>query len=287
MRKNEKQNEQIWRSSVLTVSLVSTVELIAFFAFLSKAPPLAGPDLGFLAALLIVLCALWAFRKRPGPEVSHAALFLTTALVLAQVSFNHQYYFRMGVVFEPFAGEKLYALALGIIAPPVFWSGFAAILLTGLVPIVQFLMLHPQVREKLPLQEPWMTWIYIVVALVLYEFRRRSQAKLQQRTAQAEERAILLQEFVKLVIDAQHLANTPLQTIENTVAVLQARLPEEREMMAPMERALEQIQKIMRLLTHCDCYVNWQEMSLPDSLEEFEQRLKDLVGHGNWKDSKD
>ena len=95
---------------------------------------------------------------------------------------------------------------------------------------------------------------------------------------QIEARALLLQEFAHLLINAQHLANTPLQTIENAVAILQTRHPDRRR-----ADRFDEPGPRCACMSSCGCfrpataYINWQNVVLPSSVEEFERRMRDLI----------
>jgi len=266
----------MWRASVMLAGMAAGSALIASIGFLFKAPIQVRPMLAASMAELVILIILLAFRKGARLSLSIPSFLLGTVVVLSAIWVNQTFYLSTDLVHEFFAGNKILALGIALIAPPILWVGITAIFAAGIAPVVQFALLAPQMRQKLPLQEPWLTWIYIAVALALFLFRRKWH-ETQLRSARNEARALVLQQFAHLLINAQHLTNTPLQTIENSVAVLRARCPEQVELIATLKRALARVKEVMKLFSNSDSYIDWREMELPKTVAEFEMRLNELL----------
>lgn len=269
-------SEQMWRASAATSAIAMVSGIIGSVGFLVKMPQFSIPSmllaLGGGAALVVLLVS--GLRSRS--VLSITAFFFSAFLVLSCVWLNQQIYLQTGKSFEPFVGDKIFALTVGLIAPPILWVGLVAILATGIAPLVQYLLLSTEVRQVLPVQEPWSTLVFVMVGLGVYVFRVRSY-EIQLKAARLEERALLLQEFAHLLINAQHLANTPMQTLLNSMSILKAKNPESEQLLEVMGHALGGIWRVVQLFSYCDSHINWEEKNIPVSLEDFEKRLKDLI----------
>lgn len=279
----------MWRTSLALASLIALSSGISTIAFTFRAPAHQLPMAIVTVASLLTFLFLLASGSRTQPLKSVGLFFWSTALILIGVWVNHTLFFRAGRPFEPFIGNKVLALSIGLIAPPFLWVGMTTILAAGILPVIQYLLLDEAVRHALPVQEPWITCICVLIAVITYIYRLKWY-ETQLRAAQNEEKARMIQQFAHLLINAQHLANTPLQTIENTVAILKAQHPEQQKLTAPMERSLTRIREVMQLFSYCDSHINWEEMELPRTLEAFEKRMKELVdqnGDQNAQDSKE
>ena len=101
-----------------------------------------------------------------------------------------------------------------------------------------------------------------MTAGTLYLYRLKLYAA-QRQSARAEAKVALFQDFAQLLVHAQHLANTPLQIMENSVGLLGARQPEEKKLVATMRDALTRLREVVRLFSHIDSYINWQRVELP------------------------
>ena len=250
---------------------------------LTKNPRYAFPMLITSGAAFVILVVLLTLRTRTRLWVSIVSILLLSGLLLSLVWINHQFLFQSGQPFELFAGDKIFALAVGLVAPPVLWVGLTVITAAAVVPLIQYFLLAPEIVRTLPIQEPWLTVVYVVVAWVVYIFRL-NWYKTQLQAARDQSRAAMLQEFAHLLIYAQHLTNSPLQTIENAVAIIRFQNPEQENLTKVMKRALMNVREVILLFSYCDSYIDWDEMELPKSVEELEKRMKDLIERETLRD---
>ncbi len=267
----------MWRASLTLTFMVLAVGVVSAYYLYYTMPVLVIPScimaiIGFISFLILL-----TLGDRTSLTLSILLFLLNIGVVMGCIWVNHFYYFDAHKLIEPFAGNKILALAIALIAPPIPWVGFVTITAAGAAPIAQFSTLSSEIRQTLPLQEPWMSQIYGIVAVIAYFFRLKL-FETQKRLAQIEAKTLLLQEFSHLLLNAQHLANTPLQTIENSVAILRARVPEQEEIIEPLGRAVSKVREVVLLFSYCDSHINWQKINLlPKSTKDFESRLKDML----------
>jgi hypothetical protein len=199
--------------------------------------------IGFAGAILIVLFAL---RKRPREWVGAAAFLLNNSAILAAFWASDQALASSSERWTPFEVEKLGALTIALLAPPRAWVGLLAIAETTAVPLVEYMTWGPAVRARLPAAAPWIITAYGVFAFLLYGHQLRRQAS-ERRAASAHAEALALERVARLVLSMRDLANTPLQIIELTVALLRKRQAHE-PLVARLERAAERLVAIGQAL---------------------------------------
>jgi hypothetical protein len=273
----DERTAQQWRASTAIAAAAFVAILISMLIF-----PKYGRSLAIAWASLAVfsglnLALLLIFRRARSAALATVSLVAICLAALTGIWINHEFFIGAPKPFQYFFGHKLLALGLGFVAPPAKAVTAILLFLTGAASLIQYFHWDPALRATLPIQEPWQTIITVAVSAVIYGYRLHA-SEVARRAAELETRTDLLQKFAHLLLTAQHLANTPLQTIENTTAVLRTRNPELEPQLAPIERSLTRIRETVRLFTRCDSLIDWSAVELPESNEDFERRLRELVG---------
>jgi hypothetical protein len=199
-----------WWPSLLS-SLVGGV--LAMYVLLARRP-LRGTagSLVFIANSAVIVAALWitsaSYAASPGPWI-------------------------------PFQANKLGALIVSFCAPQL-WSGVLSILLfVGSAELRLQLFTGPS-RARIPIGEPLVLGIFGAVAIVLLVYRLRSR-ELERAALRAQSEADAMAATARAFMMLSDLANTPLQTIELSVALLRRRMPDAGPSLTRIERALARL----------------------------------------------
>jgi hypothetical protein len=148
-----------------------------------------------------------------------AAVFTTTVVIAITCALLNNDAMALRGHFDAFPGLKLIALAIAFLAPsgPV---GAALIGLTMLGPVAEvYLRWTAEQRNHMPMLEPWQTVIFGLVALGLLA-RRRQHVSAVRKLARERSRRIGLARVARLVLSVRDCANTPLQTLTVSLALL-------------------------------------------------------------------
>jgi PAS domain S-box-containing protein len=155
---------------------------------------------------------------------------------------------RAGVRFQPFEVYKLFPLAVALLAPSSLWIGVGAIAAAAVLPIVQTWRWPPPVRQLLPPAEPWVTAFYALVALILLLHRRRQLAA-QRDMVHVQTKAAYIDRFMHKFVAVRDLANSPLQALESTLAVLRIKHPHSAVQLERIERQIDRLRKLSTVLS--------------------------------------
>jgi hypothetical protein len=111
-------------------------------------------------------------------------------------------------------------------------------------------------RAHLPIEAPWTTVIYPLIAtgILIYRVRaRRLEREMLHAIAQREE----LERFAKVSLAYRDLANSPLQTIELVRAELRKEHPESKDLLDRLQRSLARLRAMGEMLSQNEHQVVW------------------------------
>ena len=191
---------------------------------------------------LAILGALVAARRRRDLRLGTAAFLLNAAAVTAAMWLSHPDDQASGRLWRPWEANRLGALTVALLAPARA-SGLLAIVWYVLAVLVQYQLLSDGARQQLPMEEPWTIIVYGAFAAVLLNYRLRGLT-LARDVAQRRAEAAALERLAQASLALRDLANTPLQTLGLSIALLRARDPALAPLLDRMERALQRLQAL-------------------------------------------
>jgi hypothetical protein len=206
-------------------------------------PPWHLGSLGFSIALLLYL-GLRRTRPPP-PRVSAMAFILNNVVIATALWFADSmsaFLPRQSATFQP---QKLGALAVAILAPPNARAALLSIALFVGPPIVRYELFDLETKAHLS-SEPWAMTAYGIFAVGLYFYRIQSR-KVRAEMQRAITEATSLERLSCVLLAFRDFYNTPLQTLELTVAIFRLRHPEDRNLVARMERATDRLAELNRI----------------------------------------
>ncbi|QRK13530.1 hypothetical protein JQX13_09360 [Archangium violaceum] len=209
---------------------------------------------------LVLLGVLLALRQRLRTVLVEACFAGAVLPFLPVFAMAEHAMAGSGLLWVPMTGHRLVMLALGVLAPTGLWLGGGLIAAFALETVVLWFALglgqHPGVRSP---WEPWVTLVYGGVALTMLAYRVRSHSiELKLREARTEAEA--LERLARLFLVVRDATNTPLQTLELSLALLRKRDPGcSPTTLAAMERAMERLRALFQRLGIADPLVVWRE----------------------------
>jgi hypothetical protein len=197
------------------------------------------------AAIDALSCALVLLRRdRPG----QLPFVVGSAVTLAMVWWTNDLLARLGVRCEPFIGYKLYALSVALMAPPSLWLGLGSILACALLPLAEYAGWPAAVRAEIPTPEPATTLLYAIASVGLL-FHRRQQMRIHREVVRAQAKTASLELMARKFLAVRDLTNSPLQSVELTVALLKTRHPESQAQLERLERQLARLRQLSVVLS--------------------------------------
>ncbi|HEX8824713.1 MAG TPA: hypothetical protein VF794_32635 [Archangium sp.] len=253
---------RVWRGTLVGTVLVALTELAYTFidyGVFQGALLLPVPRVLHLLWALLLLGLLLVRRSRLSLRALEACFAGAVLPFLPVFALAEHAMTTTGLVWVPMTGHRLVMLAISVLAPTSLWLGGGLIATFALEAVVLWyglgLAAHPGVRSP---WEPWVTLVHGGVALAMLAYRVRSHAmELKLREARAEAEA--LERLARLFLAVRDATNTPLQTLELSLAVLKRRHPECTPTAEAMERAVRRLRSLAQRLGSVDPLVVWRE----------------------------
>jgi PAS domain S-box-containing protein len=194
-----------------------------------------------------LLAALLAVGSRVG-QLADLVIGVGVLKALALIWVINARAVQYGIRFEPFLGYKLFALGVALFTPSL-WLGVGAIAASAALPMLQEALWPAAVRRSLPVPEPWLTVLVAGVALAIF-FHRRHQLAVLRNLVSRETKAAYVDRFMRKFLAVRDLANSPLQSLHATLAVLRARHRESQAAFDRIERQIDRLHKLSTVLSH-------------------------------------
>jgi hypothetical protein len=185
-------------------------------------------------------------RRNLDPRWSLAAFVVLVLPLLPIFWVSESAAVAAGRLWQPFIGRKLILLGLALLTPR---SSAVAALLLALFMIesvavwVRLDLAHDPIATAAG--EPWVTLVFFVAALLVV-VERRHRRRLQRELLEAVREAEALRQVVDVSTAIRDQVNTPLQTLELSIALLARRHPEERHVLDRMGRSVRKLVRISR-----------------------------------------
>jgi hypothetical protein len=247
-----------WRSAVTQAVLTAIVPVAGMLDF-----PNAGTAVlisrGFtLVWALTLLGVLLAQRKRPRLEFCRLACALAPLPLLVMFWLLIHERSARDLPLEIFIRGNVASLLFAMQTPPKA----AANLVTISAFTVENLVLYwngtiVRVPHTTSWLEPWTSLLVGACAVGLALYRARRMRREVQLIA-AVERALALDRLTRSFLAVRDLANTPLQTLEVTLALLDARYPAAHDLTRKMARSLMRMRELNQILSAQASNLSWK-----------------------------
>jgi hypothetical protein len=202
-------------------------------------------SISFSAALLAYL--IIARRARHLATIGAVAFVANNAAIVLPLWHDATMGALSPAPWVPFQPHKLGAMAVALLAPTRVWSGAVSIALFVGSAALHWSLFTPAQRARAP-DEPWAILAFGTFAAGIYAYRVYTQRK-EQHMAEALGEARISERLPRIVLALQDLANTPLQTLELTSALL-AHRGASPALIERMQRSLARLRDLNRLMAH-------------------------------------
>ena len=194
-------------------------------------------------------------RQRATVRLGSAAFLTNTVAILAALWITSGYWATTGRTWTPFQANKLGTLAVAMLAPQlvvgvVSIAGFAA------TAVGKFYFLDPDIQRGFPVGEPWFILIYALFGTVLLIYRLRGMA-LEREMLRVQAEAAAAERLARTLLRLRDYTNTPVQTIVFTTELLRARTRDLKPILDRLERAVEKLTELSRVLTSYENAHKW------------------------------
>ncbi len=225
---------------------------------------------------VVMLIYLVVTRRRPS---SGRALFavLVMFVIASIVITNDQWRLaQLGRPYMPFLGHELLMVTLGLTLATRFKLGVALIAVTAANALALWFVLGLEARRDIiPLAEPWLVLIVMLVGLVsLRMLEQRQIASFQLLRARST--ALAMQRQTAMFLALRDRLNSPLQTLVLGAGGASASLPNGD--VARMRAAIERLVELSRELARIDVHGADADLSL-DTARELRRQPVELTEH--------
>ncbi|MBN1204025.1 MAG: hypothetical protein JXB05_03765 [Myxococcaceae bacterium] len=274
----EDQRVRAWWAALFATGLTLLGEVAYIFIDWQVHPGnLLLPSLRALHALesLGLLVLLLVRRANPSAELSSAAFAAVAIPYLPIFAVAEVAMAASGLVWMPLTGHRLLMLGIGLLAPtrPALGYGLVGAFAAEGVLLWYGLGLHT--RLGMP-WEPWITLVWGGTACGLLAFRART-LRIEQRLLKARAEAEFLERLARLLLVVRDAANTPLQSLELGVSLLQQRSPENAALLLTLERALSRLRALTQRMAIADPLLEWDSEQESFDAEEVLRGLEESL----------
>jgi hypothetical protein len=215
------------------------------------------PNVAAAAVCLTSLTLLLAGWRNP--RAVAAAFVANNAAIVAALWIGDSALARTVPGWTPFRGHELGILAVALLAPRALWAGIASMALLVGSALGEWALLGADVRSRLPPGQLPIVAIYTLFGVTLLVFRLRMLAAERARV-RAETEAAGLERLARTLLAVRDLANTPLQTLEISVALLRERKTEIPVIVDRIERAVAALEETQQALAAYDAHLRWEHV---------------------------
>jgi hypothetical protein len=158
--------------------------------------------------------------------------------------------------FAPFEGFKIVALVVAIVVPFRPALAYALVGVCAVIPVVVYEVMPAPMRAELPIEAPWTTVIYPLIATGILIYRMRA-LRMEREMIRASAQREGLERLAKVSLAYRDLANSPLQAIELLRAGLCKEHPESKELLDHLQRSVGRLRAMGEMLSQTEHHVVW------------------------------
>ncbi|MDQ3364150.1 MAG: hypothetical protein M3680_01800 [Myxococcota bacterium] len=227
-----------------------------------------------LHALQAAVLGVWTWRagKRWSERTCDLAYVFVLAPYLVTIWIPQVHEHQHGMLIEPMIAHHFVLLAIAILPPFNVRWGFSLLALFTAHGLALWGVLEDAATTPALDREPWFTLLFAGISVgLLWSQARRHELAL--RLARMEIRAEALDGINRVLIALRDRANTPLQTLEVSMACLERRHPGEPSL-AAMRRAIGQLTAVQQPVSRAAVVVD--DVRVDTDLERELERLGQL-----------
>lgn len=160
------------------------------------------------------------------------------------------------VRFAAFEGFKAVALAVATLAPFRPALCYGVVTACAVTPVVIYEVMPAPMRANLPVEVPWTTLVYPLLAAGILLYRVRA-LRTEREMLRAHARREQLERFAKVSLAYRDLVNSPLQTIDLLCAMLRRAHPESTDVLDRLGSSTSRLKAMGEMLSRTEHQVVW------------------------------
>jgi hypothetical protein len=207
---------------------------------------------GFCA---VAFAALLVRRRWSAGQAEAVSLLLIGTTLVAQVHADWNSALS-SARFAPFEGFKVVALVVATVVPFRPALAYALVGVCAAIPVVVYEVMPAPMRAELPVEAPWTTLIYPLIATGILIYRVRA-LRMEREMIRASAQREGLERLAKVSLAYRDLANSPLQAIELLRAGLCKEHPESKELLDHLQRSVGRLRVMGEMLSQTEHHVVW------------------------------
>jgi hypothetical protein len=267
-----------WRAAFSQSLLTVIVPVMGYLDFPSARPEVMGSRLLAVASGIVLLVLLARDRRRPGLKRSLVAFSLAPLPLFIMFWFTILERAARGLPVEIFLRANVASIIYAVLAPPAVTVSLIIIgLFTAQNLILFFVTPETPLAIMTNQQQPY-TSIFVglcAIGIALYRARRQ---RTEVRMIVAHEQANSVARLARSFLAVRDLANTPLQTLEVSLALLSSTYPVAQELTGRMSRSLRRMRELNQILSTQRSELGWDSMGESfDPVEILSSRTDDGV----------
>jgi hypothetical protein len=208
--------------------------------------PLFVVDSAHALVALSVAVAAWRAPRSWSERSLELVFGLMTAPFLVGLWLPQAYSASDGGHVDPLLASRFLLLGLAVSAP-TWRSGAIALVVFSTHAAILWHVLVENVSTFALDREPWFTLFFAAIAVMLL-YTREHRRDLERRLAAVEARAQTLTQVSQVLLALRDKANTPLQTLELAVSLLERQAQLDKAVTPAMRRALQRLTAIQNTL---------------------------------------
>lgn len=211
---------------------------------------LANAGLSAIGLAALLLRSRWSAAQAQGVTLALVGTTLAAQVLADWMSALSP------VRFAAFEGFKAVALAVATLAPfrPAVCYGVVAA--CAVTPVVIYAVMPAPMRANLPVEVPWTTLVYPLLAAGILMYRVRA-LRFERDMLRAQAEREQFERFVKVSLAYRDLVNSPLQTIELLCAMLRRAHPESKEVLDRLGSSTSRLKGMGEMLSRTEHQVVW------------------------------
>jgi hypothetical protein len=245
-----------WRAA-FAAAVLNATGMAADFLLAQGLPamPVYPYAMCVLAGVVLILVLLIR-RQTATVRFGSLVFMVNTVVLLVGLWVTSGYWAAGGSAWTPFEANKLGALAVAMLAPPLDVGLVSIAGFTGSA-LAKFYFLDPAIQRGFPVGEPWLILVYALFAGVLLVYRIRGLA-IEREVLRLQAEAAASDQLARTFLRLSDYANTPIQTIAFATELLRAR---NRGDLTPvldrLTRAVDRLQELSEALTRHQKAHHW------------------------------
>ena len=248
---------QAWRAA-FAATVLNATGMAADFLLARGIPgmPVYPYTMSVLVGIALALVLLIR-RNRATVRLGSTVFLINTLALLVGLWITSGYWASTGGEWTPFQANKLGALAVAMLAPPLGVGLFSIAGFTAIA-LAKFVFLAPEIQRGFPVGEPWLILIYALFAGVLLVFRLRGLA-IEREMLRVQAEAAASQQLAQTFLRLGDYANTPIQTIAFATELLARKNHDDLQpILDRLKRAVDTLEELSDALTFYQNVYHWR-----------------------------